>query len=148
MVGLTATTSTVSLDPGLSLIDINIGQVPPHEIGPIPLPLIWLSQPPGEAARIDLLTASGRVAAGLPCVMTPIAAEGLPLSARLQDLVADTPQALAERILRYHSDRSANETAGREAMAMIASKADQRSVTQSLRSALVSGSAQLEPAAG
>jgi glycosyltransferase involved in cell wall biosynthesis len=38
------------------------------------------------------------LAAGVPCVMTPIAAEGLGLPAELQSLVADGPHALTNRI--------------------------------------------------
>jgi glycosyltransferase involved in cell wall biosynthesis len=38
------------------------------------------------------------LAAGVPCVMTPIAAEGLGLPAELQSLVADGPRALTNRI--------------------------------------------------
>jgi hypothetical protein len=57
-------------------------------------------------------------AAGLPCVMTPIAAEGLPLSAALQGLVGDNPAALAERVVRYHADEMANAAAGAAAAGM------------------------------
>src|SRR5262249_15567301 len=38
------------------------------------------------------------LAAGIPCVMTPVAAEGLELPAELQALVADEPGELAQRI--------------------------------------------------
>jgi len=38
------------------------------------------------------------MAAGIPCVMTTIAAEGIDLPAELKSLVADEPDALAERI--------------------------------------------------
>jgi len=38
------------------------------------------------------------LAAGIPCVMTGVAAEGLDLPAELQLLVADEPETLAERI--------------------------------------------------
>jgi len=54
-------------------------------------------------------------AAGLPCVMTPTAAEGLPLTPPLQALVADTPAGLAELILHYHRDQAASQICGAEA---------------------------------
>jgi glycosyltransferase involved in cell wall biosynthesis len=38
------------------------------------------------------------LAAGVPCVMTPVAAEGIALPPALQSLVADQPEALAARI--------------------------------------------------
>ena len=38
------------------------------------------------------------MAAGIPCVMTTVAAEGIDLPAALQSLVADEPEALAQRI--------------------------------------------------
>ena len=44
------------------------------------------------------------MAAGIPCVMTTIAAEGLDLPAELASLVADDPDALAERIARLCGD--------------------------------------------
>ena len=43
-------------------------------------------------------------AAGLPCVMTPIAAEGLALTGALPQLVAGDPAGLADIILRLHAD--------------------------------------------
>jgi hypothetical protein len=38
------------------------------------------------------------MAAGIPCVMTSIAAEGLNLPSELQSLVADEPHEIAERV--------------------------------------------------
>jgi glycosyltransferase involved in cell wall biosynthesis len=43
-------------------------------------------------------------AAGVPCVMSPIAAEGFDLPPLLSGLVGTTPAALAERIIRLHAD--------------------------------------------
>ncbi|WP_424363296.1 glycosyltransferase [Methylocystis parvus] len=44
------------------------------------------------------------LAAGVPCVMTPIAAEGLPLTDELQYLVADSLEEQADKIVRLHND--------------------------------------------
>ena len=46
------------------------------------------------------------MAAGVPCVMTSVAAEGLDLPSELQWLVADDPQALAERIATLCRDNA------------------------------------------
>lgn len=43
-------------------------------------------------------------AAGIPCVMTPIAAEGLGLDGRLRSLVAETAEDIAALVLRLHAD--------------------------------------------
>lgn len=46
------------------------------------------------------------MAAGIPCVMTTVAAEGIDLPAELQFLVADEPSALAERIATLCRDKT------------------------------------------
>ncbi len=50
------------------------------------------------------------LAAGLPCVTTPIGAEGIPPAALPESVGAD-PQALAAAILRLHGDEAANRAA-------------------------------------
>jgi O-antigen biosynthesis protein len=80
-------------------------------------------------------------AAGLPCVMTPIAAEGLPLPAGLLALIADTPAAFAKLIRQYHDDEAANKTAGVEAEAMVAREFNRQSVVRCLGAALASEAA-------
>ena len=47
------------------------------------------------------------LAAGIPCVMTPIAAEGLGLDGKLPSLVAETAEDIAALVLRLHADASA-----------------------------------------
>lgn len=42
--------------------------------------------------------------AGIPCVMTPIAAEGLPLDSDLRGLIATTAQEFAEKVVALHGD--------------------------------------------
>ena len=51
-------------------------------------------------------------AAGLPCVMNPIAAEGITLPASLQGLVAGDAAGLAKQIVRFHTDERVNNLAG------------------------------------
>jgi O-antigen biosynthesis protein len=75
-------------------------------------------------------------AAGLPCVMTPIAAEGLPLSPVLQGLVGDDIAALADLVMRYHTDRAANDAAGREAVRLLAREFSADRVARTLGDAL------------
>jgi hypothetical protein len=60
-VGVTAAASTVTLDPGLSVVEIGIPTVEPYTLGQVSLPLIWLSQPMvSEHNRLTILTNSGR----------------------------------------------------------------------------------------
>ena len=48
------------------------------------------------------------LAAGIPCVCSPMAAEGMDLPPDLFSLVADTPASLATVILRLHNDAADN----------------------------------------
>jgi glycosyltransferase involved in cell wall biosynthesis len=75
-------------------------------------------------------------AAGLPCVMTPIAAEGFALTGSLPQLVADNPGELAELILRHHADPAANEQAGRDGARMVAGEFSDERITAALKEAL------------
>lgn len=58
-VEMTAVASTVTLDPGLSAVDISVPPMPPYTLGQVSLPLISLSQS-GAGGRVKILTASGR----------------------------------------------------------------------------------------
>jgi glycosyltransferase involved in cell wall biosynthesis len=58
-------------------------------------------------------------AAGLPCVMTSTAAEGLTLTGSLAHLVAADAAGLAALILHLHADREANEQAGTDGTRMV-----------------------------
>ena len=73
---------------------------------------------------------------GLPCVMTPVAAEGLPLTAPLHALVGDAAANLAERIVHYHSDQQAADTAVAEATRMISNAFSAEAVRAALQDAL------------
>lgn len=60
------------------------------------------------------------LAAGIPCVCTPLAAEGMALPPPLAGLVSDTPPALAEAIVRLHEDASLNAAAAAAGLDWIA----------------------------
>ena len=75
-------------------------------------------------------------AAGLPCAMSPIAAEGLPLPGLLPQLVGDGAASLAACILRLHTDLAFNKQAGQEAAALAAREFGPEQVKQALAAAL------------
>nr|WP_321985652.1 Hint domain-containing protein [uncultured Lichenicoccus sp.] len=75
-------------------------------------------------------------AAGLPCVMTPVAAEGIGLGADLQALVGRTPEELADRIVRLHDSAADNRALASRGVALIRSDHDEASVDQALRAAI------------
>jgi glycosyltransferase involved in cell wall biosynthesis len=75
-------------------------------------------------------------AAGLPCVMTPIAAEGLPLTGGLPGAVGEAPAALADIILGLDHDAALNARLAEDGRRLIAAEFSQHRVTQSLEEAL------------
>lgn len=60
------------------------------------------------------------LAAGLPCVCSPIAAEGLGLPESFQANIGQTPEAIAARIIKLHGDPMQHQRASREAVDFIA----------------------------
>jgi glycosyltransferase involved in cell wall biosynthesis len=76
-------------------------------------------------------------AAGLPCAMTPIAAEGLPLDATLADTVAADAQSLAQLILALHLDPTHNAAVSRAGRATVRWHFSQKQVDNALAAALV-----------
>ncbi|MCJ2088232.1 glycosyltransferase family 4 protein [Methylobacterium sp. E-005] len=76
------------------------------------------------------------LAAGIPCVCTPVAAEGLDLPEPLARLVADTPTALAQAILSLHEDEGLNRTCAAAGLAYIAAMNSARRVDAGMRAAL------------
>jgi glycosyltransferase involved in cell wall biosynthesis len=60
------------------------------------------------------------LAAGLPCVCSPIAAEGMDLPATLHALVADGAAAMAATILRLHGDDEAHAALRQAGLAWVA----------------------------
>lgn len=76
------------------------------------------------------------LAAGIPCVCTPVAAEGLDLPEPLARLVADTPAGLAEAILALHDDEGLNWACAAAGLAYIAAMNSERRVDARMRAAL------------
>ena len=58
-------------------------------------------------------------AAGIPCVMSPVAAEGLTLPALLQALVHQDAAGLAAQIVRLHTSEAENAAAAAAGLAMV-----------------------------
>ena len=58
-------------------------------------------------------------AAGLPCVMTPVAAEGLPLPNALNELIAGDAEGLAELVCRLHDDADHSARLGQAGIGMV-----------------------------
>jgi len=75
-------------------------------------------------------------AAGVPCAMTEVAAEGLPLPPALQALVADEAEQLARIILTLHADPAANAAARAAGLAMIAAEASEQRVLDAMAAVL------------
>jgi glycosyltransferase involved in cell wall biosynthesis len=76
-------------------------------------------------------------AAGVPCVMTRIAAEGLTLTGPLTIPVADDAATLAGHILRLHADQALNERIGEAAARLVGNEFDQARVTEAMREAML-----------
>lgn len=71
-------------------------------------------------------------AAGLPCVTTPIGAEGIPPAA-LPDSVAADPRGLAAAILRLHADETANRAAAEAGLAYAATALSADAIDAAMR---------------
>jgi hypothetical protein len=75
-------------------------------------------------------------AAGLPCVMSEAAAEGLPLPGPLAALVGRDAADIAALILRYHEDEMANAVCGVQGRALVDEQFSQAQVNDSFRAAI------------
>jgi GT2 family glycosyltransferase len=75
------------------------------------------------------------LAAGLPCVATLCAVEGMELPDALDAVVADTAESLAERILSAYRDEALNTTLSQAGLAYIASRCSFEHVDALLRAA-------------
>jgi glycosyltransferase involved in cell wall biosynthesis len=62
------------------------------------------------------------LAAGVPCVCTPIAAEGLDLPQTLKACIADSATALADAVTYFHGDEAANAECARAGLDYIAAE--------------------------
>jgi len=78
-------------------------------------------------------------AAGLPCVMSPIAAEGLSLPEGLDTLVGRDAAELAGLITLMHTDAARNGRAARAGRAWLARDFSAQSIRRQLRSAITKG---------
>jgi glycosyltransferase involved in cell wall biosynthesis len=76
------------------------------------------------------------LAGGVPCVMTPVAAEGIDLPPPLSDLVGGTPAALADRIIRLHGDQAACRALGQAGRALVATEFSPAKVAAALQAAI------------
>jgi glycosyltransferase involved in cell wall biosynthesis len=80
-------------------------------------------------------------AAGVPCVMSEIAAEGLLLSSELQGLVGGDAAALAALICRLHTDASVNAAAATSGLSLIDSAFTAPTVSKAMQ-AVIAGQGQ------
>jgi glycosyltransferase involved in cell wall biosynthesis len=76
------------------------------------------------------------MAAGVPCVMSEVAAEGLTLPPALQDLVGRTAKALAALICGLHANSGANQSAAAAGLSMIRRDFTSSVLTSALHGAL------------
>ncbi len=76
------------------------------------------------------------LAAGLPCAMTPIAAEGLPLHGMLRGLVAETPEGLAELILDLYHRSGLNRSRAEAGLAMVGAHYTAKAVRDAMARAI------------
>jgi Glycosyl transferases group 1 len=75
-------------------------------------------------------------AAGVPCVMSPIAAEGLELPKNLRALVGHDAATLAALICRLHQDADVHRMAARAGRALIRAHHTEAAVTKALQAAI------------
>ena len=76
------------------------------------------------------------LAAGVPCLCTPAAAEGLDLPEPLAGLVSATPAGLARAILALHEDEALNRACAAAGLAYIAARNGEARVDARMRGAL------------
>ena len=76
------------------------------------------------------------LAAGVPCVCTPAAAEGMDLPEPLLRLVASSPADLARSIRALHDDAALNEDCAQAGLAYIAERTSEERVDNLLRAAI------------
>ena len=77
------------------------------------------------------------LAAGIPCAMTPIAAEGFDLSADMtKNCVGGTPAHLAARIIRLHADTAAHHDTAKAGLQLVKGAFQQSTVTAAMKAAI------------
>ncbi|MFI4980707.1 MAG: glycosyltransferase, partial [Nevskiales bacterium] len=72
---------------------------------------------------------------GIPCVCSPMAAEGMDLPPELSTLVADAPEALAATILRLHNDEAENTRLAAAAVAWVGTALAAERIAAAMRAA-------------
>jgi glycosyltransferase involved in cell wall biosynthesis len=75
-------------------------------------------------------------AAGIPCAMSAVAAEGIPLPPVLQALVAENAEEMARIILKLHCDEAANAAAAEAGLALIAAETTEERVLEAMAAIL------------
>jgi hypothetical protein len=75
-------------------------------------------------------------AAQVPCVMTSIAVEGLPVTPSVRRLIADKPEQIAELICLLHADAAANAEAAQAGLGLLANNFTADQVQRDLAAAL------------
>ena len=78
-------------------------------------------------------------AAGLPCAMTPVAAEGMSLPPALRASIGRDAAEMAAVIVRLHDDLAENRRAAAAARRLVARDYSQAAITASMRGALLTG---------
>jgi hypothetical protein len=76
------------------------------------------------------------LAAGMPCAMSPVAAEGLQLPAPLAAAIGATESDIAQRIVHFHNDCEAAGQVAQYAREFIRTSFAQETVLQSLKTAI------------
>ena len=75
------------------------------------------------------------LARGIPCVCSPMAAEGMDLPLELRPLIADTPEAMAQTIVQLHNDAAVLRRLAHDGLHWVAQTLSQSRVTEALRGA-------------
>ena len=73
------------------------------------------------------------LAAGIPCVCTPVAAEGLELPALLRTCIADGAEAIAAMICDLHGEEIRNEVCRNASLAYVAARFSADRLDQQMR---------------
>ena len=72
------------------------------------------------------------LAAGIPCLCSEMAAEGMRLPESLMPLVCPTPAAMAAQIIALHADATANATLAAAGLAWVAEALSEASIDDAL----------------
>ena len=85
------------------------------------------------------------LAAGVPCVCSPMAAEGMDLPPRMQDLVAADTEAMVRTILRLHNDAAYNARLAKRCSAFAARAFSEPALDAAMRRATACAPPQSDP---